>query len=135
MSSEIDTIDSDAPKTGRRGPISRLARGVALTVLGPLNIVLGILGLTRGVLGFGLGTAVSGARLVGRRCHKAEDGGQELALVQEVAASSGRRRPLLLIGASLAVLALGGVTFSIVRRSMQPEPSPLPPSVNVTPQP
>ena len=134
MSSEIDTTESDAPETGRSSPISRLARGIALTVLGPLNIVLGILGLTRGVLGFGLGTAVGGARLVGRRCGRSQDTGQELALVQE-AASSGRRRPLLLIGATLAVLALGGVIFSIVRRSMQPEPSPLPPSVNVTPQP
>ena len=38
-------------------------------------------------------------------------------------------------GATVAVLALGGITFSIVRRSMQPEPSPLPPSVDVTPQP
>ena len=134
MSSEIDTTQTEAAEAGRRSPLSRLARGVALTVLGPLNIVLGVLGLTRGVLGFGVGTAVSGARLVGRRCHRSEDTGQELALVQEVA-SSGRRRPLLLIGATLAVLALGGVTFSIVRRSMQPEPSTLPPSVNVTPQP
>jgi pyruvate/2-oxoglutarate dehydrogenase complex dihydrolipoamide acyltransferase (E2) component len=34
-----------------------------------------------------------------------------------------------------AILAVGAVSFSILRRSMQPEPSPLPPSVEVTPAP
>jgi hypothetical protein len=42
---------------------------------------------------------------------------------------------VLIAGIAVAVLAVGGVTFSIVRRSTQPEPSPLPPSVEVTPKP
>jgi hypothetical protein len=46
-----------------------------------------------------------------------------------------RPRPVLVIGAGLAVLAVGAVTFSIVRRSTQPDPSPLPPSVDVAPRP
>ena len=46
-----------------------------------------------------------------------------------------RPRPVLLIGAGIGVLALGAVTFSIVRRSTQPDPSPLPPSVDVAPRP
>ncbi|WP_120314141.1 cell wall synthesis protein CwsA, partial [Mycolicibacterium monacense] len=33
------------------------------------------------------------------------------------------------------VFAVVAMTFSIVRRSMKPEPSPLPPSVEVTPKP
>ena len=37
-------------------------------------------------------------------------------------------------GLTLAVVG-GAVTFSIVRRSMQPEPSALPPSVEVAPKP
>jgi hypothetical protein len=40
-----------------------------------------------------------------------------------------------LVGAGVAVLAVGAVTFSIIRRSTQPDPSPLAPSVDVPPQP
>jgi hypothetical protein len=35
----------------------------------------------------------------------------------------------------VTVLAVGAVTFSIVRRSMRPEPSALPPSVDVQQRP
>lgn len=50
--------------------------------------------------------------------------------------STGRRpRPVLLIGAGIGILAVGAATFSIVRRSTQPDPSPLPPSVDVAPKP
>jgi hypothetical protein len=70
----------------------------------------------------------------------------ELAAAQEVIASlpaviadarkpKRKRRPLLLVAVGAAVLAGGAVAFSIVRRSMQPEPSSLPPSVDVTPKP
>ncbi|MBW8712363.1 MAG: cell wall synthesis protein CwsA, partial [Mycobacterium sp.] len=40
-----------------------------------------------------------------------------------------------LAAVSAVVLAGGAVAFTIVRRSMQPEPSALPPSVDVTPKP
>jgi hypothetical protein len=46
-----------------------------------------------------------------------------------------RKRPLLLAALGIATLAGGAVVFTIVRRSTQPEPSPLPPSVEVTPRP
>jgi hypothetical protein len=37
----------------------------------------------------------------------------------------------VLAGAAMVVLAAGAAAFSIVRRSQQREPSPLPPSVDV----
>jgi hypothetical protein len=45
-----------------------------------------------------------------------------------------RRRPLIFLGLGVAVLG-GAAAFSVVRRSSQPEPSPLPPSVEVAPRP
>ena len=72
---------------------------------------------------------------------------QELAAAQEVvtglpqalqqARRSQRRgkRPLLIAGLAVVVLAGGAAAFSIVRRSTQREPSPLPPSVDVQPRP
>jgi Cell wall synthesis protein CwsA len=41
----------------------------------------------------------------------------------------------VLAAAGAAVLAVGAVAFSIIRRSKQPELSPRPPSVEVTPKP
>ena len=47
-----------------------------------------------------------------------------------------RHRRLWVFGALGLATAVGGaVAFSIVRRSMQPEPSALPPSVEVAPKP
>jgi hypothetical protein len=75
---------------------------------------------------------------------------QELAAAQEVVANlpqalqdarqSQRRskRPLLIAGAAVLVLASGAAAFSIVRRSLhreRQEPSPRPPSVDVQPRP
>ena len=71
---------------------------------------------------------------------------QELAAAQEVLANLPQviadarkpkrsRRPLVLAAVGAVVLAGGAVAFTIVRRSMQPEPSPLPPSVDVSPKP
>lgn len=108
----------------RLTPGARLARGLKYTIAGPLHLLLGTVGVA-------LGSARSTVGLVARRCRSA---GDELA-VTEVASAPRRGRPLLIVGAAVALLALGGVTFSIVRRSMQPEPSALPPSVDVTPQP
>jgi hypothetical protein len=68
---------------------------------------------------------------------------QELAAAQEVVTNLPQalqdarkkhghgKRPWLIAAAVVVTLAIGGVTFSIVRRSMRPEPSPLPPSVDV----
>jgi hypothetical protein len=71
---------------------------------------------------------------------------QEIAAAQQVLANlpqaiadarrpKRRPRPLILAAAGVAVIGVGAVAFSIIRRSMQPDPSPRPPSVEVTPKP
>jgi hypothetical protein len=120
---------STSTEVERLTPGARLARGLKYTAAGPLHLLLGALGVA-------LGSVRSVAGLAVRRCREAQAAGQELPVSEVLAPATGRRgRPLLIIGGIVALLALGGVTFSIVRRSMQPEPSPLPPSVDVTPQP
>lgn len=122
----MSTVTENVPEVSRPSSGARLGRGLKYTIVGPLLML-------RGLLGLGVGSTLGTARWVGRRCHRSEDSAGDLALVVDSGAK--RRRPLLIAGATVAVLALGGITFSIVRRSMQPEPSPLPPSVDVTPQP
>jgi hypothetical protein len=133
----------------RLTPRERLARGLKYSTVGPVDV-------TRGALGIGLGSALSSATWLGERYRSGklrkdladaqETIATELAAAQEVVAnlpqalqearrSKRRPRPIFLIAAGAAVLAVGAVTFSIVRRSTQPDPSPLPPSVDVTPKP
>lgn len=133
----------------RLTPRERLARGLTYTAVGPVDIA-------RGGLGLGLHGAQSAGSAIRERYRKGrlsrelaaaqEALTQELAAAQEVVASlpqayqdarrsKRRRRPLLLIGIGAAVLAGGAVAFTIIRRSMQPEPSPRPPSVEVEPKP
>ena len=130
-------------------PRQRLTRGLAYTAAGPVDV-------TRGVVGLGVHSARAGASSLRRRYHEGrlardlrnaqEALVQELAAAQEVvsglpealqqARRSQRRRPRpwVLAGAAAAVLAGGAAAFSIVRRSSQPEPSQLPPSVEVEPR-
>jgi hypothetical protein len=132
----------------RMTPTQRLARGLKYTAVGPVDV-------TRGALGLGVNGAHSSAVWVGDRYRRSrvtdqlaaaqETVAAELAAAQQLVSSlpaalqksrtRRRRRPLVLVGAGVAVLAGGAVVFSIVRRSMKPEPSPLPPSVEVTPKP
>jgi hypothetical protein len=137
----------------RLSPSQRLTRGLKYTAVGPVD-------LTWGALGVGLDGAQSSAAWVGERYRRSrlkDQLGKELAtaqetLAQELAAAqeavsnlpqaikkarTRRRgpRPLVLVAAGVITLAGGAVAFSIVRRSMKPEPSPLPPSVEVTPRP
>ena len=133
----------------RLTPGQRLARGLKYTAVGPVDV-------TRGTVGLGWQGAHSAAGGVRQRLDRSrlakEIGdaqvaiGQELAAAQEVLANlpqviadarkpRRRPRPLVLAAAGAAVLAVGAVTFSIIRRSMQPDPSPRPPSVEVTPRP
>jgi Cell wall synthesis protein CwsA len=137
----------------RLTPTERLARGVKYSTVGPVD-------LTRGAVGVGVGSARSSAAWVGNRYRRGRIKSQlrkdlataqetiaaELAVaqgvvanlpqaLQDVGGNKRRRRPLLFVGAGVAVLAVGAVTFSIVRRSTQPDPSPLPPSVDVAPRP
>lgn len=134
-------------------PSQRLGRGLKYSAVGPVDV-------TRGALGIGLDSVRSSAAWVGdryRRGHVARQLKADLALAQDAIAAeisaaqeavaelpetlekarraSGRHRPLLLAGIGVAVLAGGAATFVIIRRSSQPEPSPLPPSVEVAPKP
>ncbi len=129
----------------------RLARGLTYSAVGPADI-------TRGVVGLGVQSAQSTAAQLRRRYREGrlardiaaaqETLAHELAAAQEVvtglpqalqdARRSQRRgkRPLLLAGVAVAVLAGGAVAFSIVRRSTQPDrEDPRPPSVDVQPRP
>jgi hypothetical protein len=134
----------------RLTPRQRLTRGLTYSTVGPLDV-------TRGVVGLGVNSAQSTASHVRRRYREGrlsrelaaaqESIAQELAAAHEVvtnlpqalqqARKKQRRpkRPLLIAGAAVVGLAAGGVAFSIVRRSMRPEPSPRPPSVDVQPRP
>lgn len=138
----------------RLTPGQRLARGLAYTVVGPVDV-------TRGVVGVGAHSARLGARQLRQRYRDgrlaselagAQDTlAKELSAAHEVIASlpqalqearrpkrRGRRR--WVIGVAIVVtLAGGAAAFSIVRRSIERpgrrEPSPRPPSVEVQPQP
>lgn len=142
-------------KTSERlTPSQRLGRGLRYSTVGPVDV-------GRGAVGLGVESARSSATWAADRYRRSKVARQlkaelaaaqgviaaELAAVQDVVATlpealekargsrhRGRRR-LLWAGVGVAVLAGGAVTFSIVRRSAQPEPSPLPPSVEVTPKP
>jgi hypothetical protein len=130
----------------RLTPRERLSRGLTYTAVGPVDV-------TRGVVGLSVHSAQAGASSLRRRYQEGrlarEIQSAQEALVHELAAAqevvtglpealaqarrSQRRkpRPWLLAGAAVVVLAAGGAAFSIIRRSSQPEPSPLPPSVDV----
>lgn len=139
------TLNTDARLT----PGQRLSRGLRYTAMGPVD-------LTRGTVGLSWQGAHSAAGGLRQRFEKSrlakeiEEAQEtivgEIAAAQEVLANlpqiiadarkpKRRPRPLVLAAAGVALIAVGGVTFSIVRRSMQPEPSPRPPSVEVTPKP
>ncbi|MHA7648767.1 cell wall synthesis protein CwsA [Mycobacterium sp. ML4] len=131
-------------------PRERLTRGLTYSAVGPVDV-------TRGVVGLGVQSAHSTATDLRRRYREGrlarelataqETIGQELAAAQEVVANlpqllqEARRKqrrskkPWLIAGGVVVVLAGGAIAFSIVRRSSQPEPSPLPPSVDVQPRP
>ena len=134
----------------RLTPRQRLTRGLTYTAVGPLDI-------TRGTVGLGLQGAQSAGSGLRRRYSKARVAGEvgsarqtlarELAAAQQVVAGlpqalqqarkpNHRRRRLVIFSvAGLLTLAGGAVAFTIIRRSSEPEPSPRPPSVEVTPKP
>jgi Cell wall synthesis protein CwsA len=137
-----------AQAKSRLTPRERLARGLTYSAVGPLDV-------TRGVVGLGVHSAQATASGLHRRYREGrlahvvatahEAVAQELAAAQEVVTSlpqalqearrSQRRskRPLLIAGVVVAVLAGGAAAFSIVRRSSRAEPSPRPPRVDVQP--
>lgn len=134
----------------RLTPRERLTRGLTYSAVGPVDV-------TRGVVGLSAQSARSTAAELRRRYRDGqlarelaaaqESIGNELAAAQEVVANlpqllqearrSQRRnkKPWVIAGAGIAVLAAGAATFSIVRRSTRKDPSTLPPSVDVQPRP
>ena len=133
----------------RLTPGQRLSRGLKYSAVGPVDV-------TRGTVGLSWQGAQSAAGRVRRSFDKSrlaqelgdaqEMVAQELVAAQEVLANlpqviaearkpKRRRRPLVLAVLGAVVLAGGAVAFSIIRRSAQPEPSPRPPSVDVSPKP
>ncbi len=142
-----------AKTESRLTPRERLARGLTYSTVGPVDV-------TRGVVGLGVQSAQSTASQLRRRYQEGrlareiaaaqETIAQELAAAQEVVASlpqalqDARRaqrrskRPWVIAGVAVVVLAGGAIAFTIVRRSSRPErqePSPRPPSVDVQPRP
>jgi Cell wall synthesis protein CwsA len=145
----LKEVDMSQKTDVRLTPSQRLSRGLKYSAVGPVDV-------TRGTVGLSWQGAQSAVGRVRRRVDKsrlAKELGDaqetivaELAAAQEVLASlpqviaearkpKRRRRPLVLAAVGAVTLAGGAVVFAIVRRSMQPEPSTLPPSVNVSPKP
>ncbi len=142
-----------AKTESRLTPRERLVRGLAYSAVGPIDVTRGVVGLSA----HSVRSTASGIRRRYRQGGLAREIataqgtiGQEFAAAQEVVANlpqalrdarrsqRRRRRPFLIAGAAVAVLAGGAVAFSIVRRSSQPgpqEPSLRPPSVDVQPRP
>ncbi|AQA03028.1 cell wall synthesis protein CwsA [Mycobacterium sp. MS1601] len=138
------TSRSDARLTPRQ----RLGRGLAYTAVGPVDIARGAVGLSAQ----SLCATASGVRQQYRKSQLRQEleaaqsaVARELVAAREVVTSlpeaiqesrkpKRSRRVAFAVGA-VAVLGLGAVTFSILRRSHQPEPSQLPPSVQVDPTP
>lgn len=126
----------------RLTPTERIARGLKYSTVGPVDV-------TRGALGVGVNSTRSSVAWVANRYRRGRIKSQltkDLAAAQEVVAglpqtlqatrrSKCRPRPVVLIGVGVAALAVGAVSFSIIRRSTQPDPSPLPPSVDTAPRP
>lgn len=142
-----------AKAESRLTPRERLARGLTYSTLGPVDV-------TRGAVGLGVQSAQSTAARVRRKYQEGrlakelaaaqETLAQELAAAQEVVAGlpqalqdarRGQRRgkrPWVITGVVVAVLAGGAVTFTVVRRSVRAkpqEPQSRPPSVDVQPRP
>ncbi len=137
----------------RLTPRERLARGLTYSTLGPVDV-------TRGVVGLSVQSAQSTASQIRRKYQEGrlakelaaaqETLAQELAAAQEVVAGLPQalqdarraqrrsRRPWVIAGVAVVVLASGAVAFSVVRRSVREkpqEPQSRPPSVDVQPRP
>jgi Cell wall synthesis protein CwsA len=150
-------VEMSSKTDARLSPGQRLSRGLRYTAVGPVDV-------TRGTVGLSWQGAHSAASSLRQRVEKsklAKELAKELAqefedaqdtIARELAEARGvlanlpqtiaearkpkrRPRPLVLAAAGVAVVAVGAVAFSIIRRSMQPDPSPRPPSVEVTPKP
>lgn len=116
----------------------RLVRGLKEAALAPIDVSRGTAGI-----GFGLAKTAAGAasRLLRRGkavSSEVQDAVADVVDTLPEVVSSARKRKLPRALAGLAIVGLlgaGAVAFSVVRRSGQPEPSSLAPSVDPQPQP
>jgi hypothetical protein len=136
-------------KPDRLSSRERLARGLKYSTVGPVDVTRGALGISLHSVGSSAGWLRDRYRSgkLREELEAAQDAiSSELAAAQEVVTnlpqalkdarrSKRRPRPLLLVAGGVVVLGVGAVAFSIIRRSTQPEPSPRPPSVEVSPKP
>jgi Cell wall synthesis protein CwsA len=142
-------VEMSSKTDARLTPGQRFTRGLKYTALGPVDVTRGTVGLSwQGAhsAASGIRQRLEESRLAKELGEAQESIAQELAAAQEVLANlpqvladarkrKRRPRPLVLAAAGVALIAVGAVTFSIVRRSMQPDPSPRPPSVEPPPRP
>lgn len=143
----------------RLTPRQRLTRGLSYTAVGPVDITRGTLGLgVQGVHSAGSGLRRRYSKRVAKGLSAAQASvtrdlstaqqslTRDLSAAQEVAAGlphafqkrrhhRQRRRIIIFSAAGLLTVAGGAVAFTLIRRSSAPEPSPRPPSVDVTPKP
>jgi hypothetical protein len=121
----------------------RLNRGLHYTAVGPVDI-------TRGVVGITAHSAESAAGAIKRRAREARAARHDVAaefeavkqviaempaMLQEARKAQHRRRRRLLVFGFLGLATAGGaVAVVIARRPTTPEPSTLPPSVDVAPK-
>lgn len=116
----------------------RLVRGLKEAALAPIDV-------SRGTAGLGFGLAKSATRVAGRLVRRGKVVSSEVqdavadvvdTLPEVVSSARKRKLPRALTGlAVVGLLGAGAVAFSVLRRSGQPEPSPLAPSVDPQPQP
>lgn len=132
----------------------RLSRGLAHTASGPVDVARGVVGLGAR----GIAVTANGVRQryqegkVRRELERGiaearESVGRELAVAKDVlaelpesyrAARADRhrsKRPWIIVGTVAAAAAVGAAAFAVIRRQSRPEPSPLPPSVQIDPKP
>lgn len=123
-------------------PRQRLARGLAYSAVGPVDV-------TRGAVRIGVDSAQAGVADLMRRYRNNQLAKQlrtELAAAQYVVSGlpqalahartpKSNRRPWLLAGAGVIALAAGGIAFAMIRRSSKPPPSARPPSVEIDQKP
>ncbi|RWU55978.1 Protein of uncharacterised function (DUF2562) [Mycobacteroides abscessus subsp. abscessus] len=116
----------------------RLARGLKEAALAPIDV-------SRGTAGLSFGLAKSATSAAGRLLRRGKAVSSEVqdavadvvdTLPEVVSGARKRKLPRALTGlAVVGLLGAGAVAFSVLRRSGQPEPSPLAPSVDPQPQP
>ena len=158
MSSASDVKPAAATRSNAAIRIAKVSHrygkgDTEVSAVGPVDVTRGTVGLSWQ----GAHSAVSGLRQRVEKSQLAKDIAREfedaqVAIAGEIAEArealanlpqtiaearqpKRRPRPLVLAVAGVAMIGVGGVVFSIVRRSMQPDPSPRPPSVEVTPKP